>query len=227
MIDVLLDAGANINERTRWWAGSFGLLDSASAELAQYLISRGATIDIHAAARLGMIDRVRELLDLDPQLVHARGGDGQFPLHFASTVEIASLLLDRGAEIDARDIDHESTAVQYMVSIRPHRHDVAKYLIARGAQIDILRRPLSANLQSSSAFSTTILKPSAPRSASATSRSTIHVPAASSTTSALELRSRPTSSLLTSAIPRSLNFSCSEARHGCALLWLPKQAMSL
>jgi hypothetical protein len=52
-------------------------------------------------------------------------------------VEIAALLLDAGADIDARDIDHESTAVQYMVSIRPHRHEVAKYLISRGAQADI------------------------------------------------------------------------------------------
>jgi len=138
MVDVLLDAGANVNERTRWWAGSFGVLDSAKPELAQYLITRGANVDIHAAARLGMIHRVRELLDADPQLVHARGGDGQLPLHFASTVEIAALLLERGADIDARDIDHESTALQYTVSIRPHRHDVARFLIARGAQADIL-----------------------------------------------------------------------------------------
>jgi ankyrin repeat protein len=138
MIDVLLDAGAHINERTRWWAGSFGVLDSAPPELASYLISRGATLDIHSAARLGMVDRVREFLAADPQLVHARGGDGQFPLHFAASVEIAALLLDAGADIEARDIDHESTAVQYMVSIRPHRHDVAKYLISRGAQVDLL-----------------------------------------------------------------------------------------
>jgi len=138
MVDILLDAGANVNERTRWWAGSFGVLDSADGELATYLISRGATIDIHAAARLGTIDRVRELLKRDPQLVHARGGDGQMPLHFASTVEIAALLLEKGAEIDARDIDHESTAVQYMVSIKPYRHDVAKFLIERGAHADII-----------------------------------------------------------------------------------------
>jgi len=145
MIDALLDAGANVNERTRWWAGSFGVLDSASPELAAYLISRGATVDIHAAARLGMIDRVRELLALNPQLVHARGGDGQLPLHFASTVEIAALLLDHGADIDARDIDHESTAAQYLASSRqymewqaPYRHDVVRFLISRGAQTDIL-----------------------------------------------------------------------------------------
>ena len=138
MVDALLDAGAHINERTRWWAGSFGVLDLADVELAPYLISRGAVVDIHAAARLGMIDRVRELLHGNPQLVRARGGDGQLPLHFASSVEIASLLLDAGAEVDARDIDHESTAMQYMVSIKPYRHEVAKYLISRGAQTDIL-----------------------------------------------------------------------------------------
>jgi len=143
MIDVLLDAGADINQRSRWWAGSYGVLDSASSELAPYLIARGATVDIHAAARLGMIDRVRELVHGDPLLVHARGGDGQLPLHFASTVEIAALLLDAGADIDARDIDHESTALQYMASIQPYRHEVAKYLIGRGAlgsgiKIDIL-----------------------------------------------------------------------------------------
>ena len=145
MVDVLLEHGANINERTRWWAGSFGVLDSASPKLAEYLISRGAMVDIHAAARLGMIDRIRELLALNPELVHARGGDGQLPLHFAATVEIASFLLDHGADIDARDIDHESTAAQYMACSRQYqewkesyRHDVARFLISRGAQTDIL-----------------------------------------------------------------------------------------
>jgi ankyrin repeat protein len=148
MVDVLLEAGANINERTRWWAGSFGVLDSANHELAAYLISRGATVDIHAAARLGMIDRVRDLIAGNAQLVHARGGDGQFPLHFASTVEIAALLLEHGADVNARDIDHESTAAQYMVSTRPYRHDVARYLISRGAKTDILMASALGDLAS-------------------------------------------------------------------------------
>jgi ankyrin repeat protein len=138
MVDALLDFGANVNERTRWWAGGFGVLDSASPELAAHLIARGAIVDIHAAARLDMPDRVRDLLAADPQLVHARGGDGQFPLHFAHTVEIAQILLDAGADINAQDIDHESTAAQYMVSTKPYRHDVAKFLISRGAKTDIL-----------------------------------------------------------------------------------------
>ena len=144
MVDALLDAGADVNERTRWWAGGFGVLDFASVGLAEYLISRGAEVDIHAAARLGKIERVRELLKKDPRLVHARGGDGQLPLHFAATVEMAELLLECGAEIDARDIDHESTAAQYMVCMRqpaglePYRHDVARLLIECGAETDLL-----------------------------------------------------------------------------------------
>jgi len=145
VIDALLDAGADINARSRWWAGGFGVLDTANPQLASYLITRGATVDIHAAARLGMIERVRKLLAADAALVHARGGDGQLPLHFAATVEIAALLLEHGADIDARDIDHESTAAQYMASSRyymdsqaTYRHDVARFLISRGAQTDIL-----------------------------------------------------------------------------------------
>jgi len=134
MLDVLLAAGADINARSRWWAGGFGLLDSAEPALAAYAIERGAVVDVHAAARLGLMKRLRELTSADPELVRARGGDGQTPLHFASTVEVAKYLLDHGAEIDARDVDHESTPAQYMVR---DRQEVLCYLIQRGCRTDI------------------------------------------------------------------------------------------
>jgi ankyrin repeat protein len=138
LIEALLQAGANINARSHWWAGSFGVLDSAGPELARYLIDNGAYVDIQAAARLGMFDRLKELIEADPALVHGRGGDGQTALHFAANIEIAEYLLDHGAEIDARDIDHESTPAQYMASHWPRRPEVARYLISRGASTDIL-----------------------------------------------------------------------------------------
>ena len=116
MIEVLLDAGADVNARSDWWAGSFGVLDSAELELVPFLIDRGAHVDVHAAARLGMLDRLRDLVSANPDAVHARGGDGQTPLHFAATPEIATFLLDRGAPIDALDIDHESTPAQWMIA---------------------------------------------------------------------------------------------------------------
>jgi ankyrin repeat protein len=135
MMDALLAAGADLNGKSLWWAGGFGFTHIAPPELAEYAIELGAFVDIHAAARLGRLDRVRELVEQDPQLVHTRGGDGETPLHFAKTVEVASYLLDHGAEIDARDIDHESTPAQYMLD---HRPEVARYLVERGCKIDIL-----------------------------------------------------------------------------------------
>jgi len=125
MLDVLLAAGGDINARSHWWAGGFGLLHGAAPDLAAYAIERGATVDVHAAARLGMLEKLRELVAANPQLVHARGGDGQTPLHFASTTEIAALLLDQGADIDARDLDHESTPAQWMIR---ERQEVARFL---------------------------------------------------------------------------------------------------
>ena len=134
MVDVLLQAGADIDARSGWWAGSFGVLD-AEGDLAPFLIERGATIDVHAAARLGMLEKLRELLSGNPALVRARGGDGQTPLHFAANVAIAAYLLDHGADIDATDVDHESTPAQWMVR---NRQEVARALVDRGCRTDIL-----------------------------------------------------------------------------------------
>lgn len=134
LVDVLLDAGADINARSHWWAGSFGVLDDDKG-LAPHLIARGAIVTAHAAARLGMIDRLRDLVTADPSVVHARGGDGQTPLHFAKTIEIADFLLLHGADIDARDVDHESTPAQWMLD---GRLDVARHLVSKGAHTDIL-----------------------------------------------------------------------------------------
>ncbi len=142
-IDILLDAGADINQRSHWWAGGFGVLDDDRG-LAPYLIERGARLDVHAAARLGMFEHLKELVSADPDSVHARGGDGQTPLHFASTVEIAEYLLDHDADIDARDIDHESTPAQYMVR---KRQEIARYLVSRGCSTDILMASALGDLE--------------------------------------------------------------------------------
>ena len=135
MLEALLEAGADIDARSKWWAGGFGLLDTAEPSVAASAIKRGATVTVHAAARLGMIDKLKEMIAADPALVHARGGDGQTPLHFASTIEIAEYLLEQGGDINARDVDHESTPAQYMLRSRP---EIARYLIRRGAKSDIL-----------------------------------------------------------------------------------------
>ena len=134
MIDVLLQAGADINQKSHWWAGGFGVLDDAHG-MAAFLIERGARVDVHAATRLARMDDLERLVAADPALVHARGGDGQTPLHVAPTVAVAQWLLDHGADIDARDVDHESTPAMYMVR---DRQEVARLLVSRGCATDIL-----------------------------------------------------------------------------------------
>jgi ankyrin repeat protein len=134
MVDLLLASGADINARSHWWAGSFGVLDGESS-LVPYLIERGARVDAYAAARHGMLDRLAALVESDPAEVHRRGGDGQTPLHVARNVAVAEYLLDHGADIDALDVDHESTPAQYLIREHP---DVARYLVGRGARTDIL-----------------------------------------------------------------------------------------
>jgi ankyrin repeat protein len=135
LLDLLIEYGADINQKTSWWAGPFGILEyDITPEEAAPLVARGAAVDIFAAAHLGMFDRVRELLDADPSLVHARGGDGKTALHCARTPEIAQELIGRGAGIDVRCVDHESTPLQYHVRQSPA---IARLLLERGARCEI------------------------------------------------------------------------------------------
>jgi ankyrin repeat protein len=134
LIDLLLAHGADINQKSRWWAGGFGVLDRDDADVA-FLTARGARVDAYAAARHGMLDTLRDLIARNPALVRERFGDGDTPLHVAKTVAIASFLLDHGAAIDMPDVDHEGTPAQHAVR---DRQDVTRFLLSRGAQPDLL-----------------------------------------------------------------------------------------
>jgi ankyrin repeat protein len=134
LVDVLLAHGADINARSQWWAGGFGILEwDLTLEQATPLISRGARITPWAAAGLGLYDELRSLLRAHPDSVHERGGDGKTVLHCAATYAIAELVLDSGADVQARDVDHASTALQYLIADEA----IARLLVARGAEVDI------------------------------------------------------------------------------------------
>jgi ankyrin repeat protein len=102
--------------------------------VADRLLEAGAIPDACAAANLDRPDLLRAILDADPARVHERGGDGQTPLHFARSPEVADLLLARGADIDARDVDHRSTPAQWMLD---GRRDLARHLVDRAAAADV------------------------------------------------------------------------------------------
>jgi len=134
LLSMLLDAGADIALKSEWDKGPFTVLDRTDERTARYLISRGATLTANVAARLGWLEELKTLVAGDAGVVHARGGDGQQPLHEAQNVAIADFLLDNGAGIDVRCIDHRSTPAQYALV---DRTDVCRRLVERGATPDI------------------------------------------------------------------------------------------
>ena len=141
LVDALLALGADPNRKSDWWAGGFHALYGADEAVAQRLLAAGAIPDACAAAHLDRLDLLEQMLAADPSRVHERGGDGQTPLHFARTRRVADLLITRGADLDAKDVDHRSTPAQWMLGDaddgEQRRLDVASYLVERGATVDI------------------------------------------------------------------------------------------
>jgi ankyrin repeat protein len=139
MVDVLLEVGADPNVRSEWWAGPFHPLHVATGAAAARLLAAGAIPDACAAAHLDDVDLLATMLAANPERVSERGGDGQTPLHFARSRRIVDLLLNAGADIDARDVDHRATAAEWMLerSQGTGRYELARYLVERGASADI------------------------------------------------------------------------------------------
>ena len=142
LVEVLLDAGADINIKSSWWAGGTTALQHVagsmlgySPKMADYLIGRGATIDAHSAAGLDMFETLEALIHENPDVVNAPGCDGMSPLHFSATPRIAELLLKNGADINLRDRDHWGTAAQWTIRRRP---EVCNYLLDQGAEADVV-----------------------------------------------------------------------------------------
>lgn len=133
MAEQILALGADPKRAGEWWGPGFGTQEVDPA-VAEFLVEKGAPLSVHAAAGLGLIGHLSALLDGDPTLVHAPGGDGCTPLHFARNPETARWLLERGAKIDARDEDHNSTPAQWLIRSAP---EVSRLLVERGAQVDI------------------------------------------------------------------------------------------
>lgn len=135
LLECLLDAGANINQKSLWWAGGFGVLDETDEALAEQLIRYGAKLDVWSAAGLGRLSTLQSMIAADPALINARGPDGKTPLHCAKSVTVAAFLVSKGADLDAKCVDHESTPAQYLAVSHP---EIARYLVQRGCKPDIM-----------------------------------------------------------------------------------------
>ncbi|MFO0891834.1 MAG: hypothetical protein U0790_22190 [Isosphaeraceae bacterium] len=78
-----------------WESGLGGASHMGRRDIAEYLLEKGARIDLFCAAMLGQLDAVKSFLKLQPALIDARGPHG-FSLHFHAQVggEAAEPVLD-------------------------------------------------------------------------------------------------------------------------------------
>jgi ankyrin repeat protein len=95
------------------------------------------TADFWRAMKKGDIAKMKADLARDKRLVSTREeGHGAMPLHLASTVDVAKLLLESGADLEALDTANFATPLRWAVSDK--RWDVANFLRERGAKVDDL-----------------------------------------------------------------------------------------
>lgn len=104
-------------------------------EAAALLRERGGdATDAFVASGLGELDRLAAILDADPAQAKAANAQGVTPLHLARTPEVARLLLDRGADPDARDQWRKQTPVVWTLE----RPDVARAIAERAGRLDFI-----------------------------------------------------------------------------------------
>ena len=103
---LLAEDRALLNARQQWGENDYetalqAAAHAGSAKVAEYLLAQGAPLDICTAAMLGRLDAVRKFLEHDPALIRAQGAHG-IPLMthaaFSGNVQLAQMLLDRGAD---------------------------------------------------------------------------------------------------------------------------------
>jgi ankyrin repeat protein len=156
LIDYLLERGANINAARpdgarpldltngdyhyRGWRDLPPTAVQRHEVVIGYLLARGADYDISVAAKLGDLERVRELLDQEPALANRIPAyDGYYsglPLRCAAGaghLEVVKLLLDRGANPNEPEPGIAPHGGALHAAIGGKHFEIVKLLLERGA----------------------------------------------------------------------------------------------
>ena len=97
---------------------------------------------LHVAAQSGRTSIVKYFIEKQKIPLESKDGSGQTPLHHAGNVDVAKYLIEKGADIEAKDEDGNTPlnrraifCVRDNIPAQPEI-DIAKYLIDMGAQIE-------------------------------------------------------------------------------------------
>ena len=110
---------------------------SGKKELVEFLLDKGATEDIFAAAIVGHTDKLAAFLKQDPKLINARDGDGKTALHWAALYgqkKVMELLLANKADVNSLDEDG-FTPLHWAATF--NQSDAVKLLLANKANMNI------------------------------------------------------------------------------------------
>ncbi len=110
-------------------------------EIFELLLQRGAGVNLFEASALGLREKVVDHVERDPALINSYSHDGWTPLHLAAFFgqrETAQMLLDRGADVNARSqnlkFGKENPPLHAAAANRQTK--TAELLMNRGAEID-------------------------------------------------------------------------------------------
>jgi ankyrin repeat protein len=101
-------------------------------------------LDVLEAAAIGDLERLRALLDEDPSLANAWSDDGFTPLHYAAFFgqpEAAKLLIERGADLEARSTNREFAldAAPLHSAVAARERGTIEVLLDAGADVNAVQ----------------------------------------------------------------------------------------
>lgn len=98
----------------------------------EWLVANGMRMDIFTAAALGDVAAVEQFLDSPSSSPSPRGPSGITPLHWA-TKNVATMLIDRGADVNARSLQDLTPLHE---AARRNRADVVLLLLEKGGDVN-------------------------------------------------------------------------------------------
>ncbi len=130
MVKKLLEREPNLlNATLDWGNGDWetalgGSSHMGRVDIVEYLLSKGARMDIFCATMMGMLDVVKSMISLQPALIDARGPHG-FNLHFHAQVGLkkAKPVLDYLQSVKEKELRPESFIKRFVKTPKDQKTD--------------------------------------------------------------------------------------------------------